>query len=89
MAMKSFITIGLVCCLPIGLAAEDSTPPEAFLGTMNVLVVDDSAQFAKDAGCVRTPRETADDAECMSFNRAVLTARIQKVSVLRERGRWM
>jgi hypothetical protein len=83
--MKNLIAIGLACCLPIGLAAEDSTPSEAFLGTMSVLVVDESAHPGKD--CVKTAVEAG--AECMSFNRAVLTARIQKVSVLHERGRWI
>ena len=84
---KKFLAIGLACCIPIGLAAEDSNANEAFLGTMNVLVVDDSAQTGTD--CTRAPVESAGSAECMSFNRAVLTARIQKVSVLHERGRWM
>ncbi|MGZ5037626.1 MAG: hypothetical protein ACXWG1_11730 [Usitatibacter sp.] len=82
--MKKILAIGLACCLPIGLAAEDSNPAEAFLGTMNVLVVDD-AQGAGDCGHARA----GDGADCMSFNRAVLTARIQKVSVLHERGRWL
>jgi hypothetical protein len=82
--MKNFLAIGLACCLPIGLAAEDANPAEAFLGTMSVLVVDEAHQ-GKD--CVQAPVESG--AECMSFNRAVLTARIQKVSVLRERGRWI
>ncbi len=83
--MKNVLAIGLACCIPIGLAAEDSKPPEADLGTMNVLMVDDSAQ-----DCVHAPDEKAGNADCISsFNHAVLTARIQKVSVLRERGRWL
>ena len=41
--MKNIIAIGLACCTPIGLAAGDSNPYEANLGTMAVLVVDDSA----------------------------------------------
>jgi hypothetical protein len=85
--MKNFLAIGLACCLPIGLAAEDSNSSEGFLGTMNVLVVDDSAQPGRD--CSHVQAERAEAAECMSFNRAVLTARIQKVSVLHERGRWL
>ena len=82
--MKNVLAIGLACCIPIGFAAEDSKPPEANLGTMNVLVVDDSAQ---QGSCAYG--DQADGRECMSFNRAVLTARIQKVSVLHERGRWL
>ena len=80
--MKNVLAIGLTCCLPMALAAEDQS--EAFLGTMNVLVIDEQPApiGAQCAG-------TAERSECMSFNRAVLTARIQKVSVLHERGRWM
>ena len=81
--MKNLFAIGLVCCLPTGLAAEDQA--EAFLGTVNVLVIEDSAPLAKDVQCAGSAERT----ECMAFNRAVLTARIQKVSTLRERGRWM
>ena len=79
--MKNFLAIGLTCCLPMALAAEDQS--EAFLGTMNVLVMEESAPVA--AQCAGASERS----ECMSFNRAVLTARIQKVSVLHERGRWM
>jgi len=80
--MKNVLAIGLACCIPLGLAAED--PSEARLGTVNVLVLEDSApgQGVMCAG-------PAERSECMAFNRAVLTARIQKVSVLHERGRWM
>jgi hypothetical protein len=83
--MNKLVAIGLVCCVPMGLAAEDPNPTEAFLGTMNVLVIDETAALANDALCARA----GDKSECMSFNRAVLTAHTQKVSVLRERGRWM
>ena len=41
--MRKIIAIGLACCVPIGLAAGDSNPYEANLGTMTVLVVDASA----------------------------------------------
>ncbi len=79
--MKNILAIGLACCIPLGLAAED--PSEAYFGTVNVLVIEDSAPaHAMCAG-------PAERSECMAFNRAVLTARIQKVSVLHERGRWM
>ncbi len=81
--MKKLFAIGLVCCLPTGLAAEDQS--EAFLGTVNVLVIQDSTPLANDMQCAGSVERS----ECMTFNRAVLTARIQKVSVLHERGRWM
>ena len=81
--MKNLIAIGLACCLPTGLAAED--PSEAFLGTVNVLVIEESAPLAKDVLCAGAGEKS----ECMAFSRAVLTARIQKVSALHERGRWM
>jgi len=84
--MNKLIAIGLACCLPTGLAAEDPRENDALLGTVNVLVIEESAPLAKDVLCARAG---ADGIECMAFNRAVLTARIQKVSALRERGRWM
>ncbi len=83
--MNKWIAIGLACCLPTGLAAEDPAKDDSLLGTMNVLVIEEAAPLAKDVLCARA----GDKAECMVFNRAVLTARIQKVSTLRERGRWM
>ncbi len=83
--MKKFLAIGLACCLPTGLAAEDPQENETLLGTVNVLVIEEQAPMAKDVLCARAGAAT----ECMAFNRAVLTARIQKVSALRERGRWM
>jgi hypothetical protein len=87
--MKNFIAIGLACCIPIGLAAEDSNSSEAYLGTMPVLVVDDSASPGAEPACAAASVESLEAGGCVSFNRAVLTARIQKVSVLHERGRWM
>ena len=85
--MKKLLAIGLACCVPTGLAAEDPNDSAgAFLGTVNVLVIEESVPLAKDFLCARAP---GDRTECMAFNRAVLTARIQKVSALRERGRWM
>jgi len=85
MAMKNFLAIGLACCIPLGLAAEDPSVSEDFLGSVNVLVIDEPAPLARDVLCARA----GDKAECMTFSRAVLTARLQKVSALRERGRWM
>jgi hypothetical protein len=88
--MKNLLAIGLACCLPVGLAAEDiaSDNAEASVGTVNVLVIEESAPLAKDVLCTRSPEEKG-TAECMAVHRAVLTARMQKVSALRERGRWM
>ena len=85
--MNKWIAIGLACCLPTGLAAEDpGRDMELSLGTVSVLVIEESQPLAKDVVCARTSVETT---ECMAFNRAVLTARTQKVSTLKERGRWM
>ena len=83
--MKKLLAIGLVCTLPTGLAAEDPNEGDSFLGTVNVLVIEESPPLAKDLLCARAGPTT----ECMAFNRAVLTARVQKASTLRERGRWM
>lgn len=85
--MNKLLAIGLACCLPTGLAAEDPSEAEFLPVTVNVLVMEDSAPIVKDVLCTRTPRDKA-GAECMTVHRAVLTARMQKVS-LRERGRWM
>jgi len=88
--MKKLLAIGLACCLPVGLAAEDisSDTTELSVGSVNVLVIEESAPLAKDVLCTRSPEEKA-ASECMAVHRAVLTARLQKVSALRERGRWM
>ena len=85
--MNKFIAIGLACCLPTGLAAEDPAEREISMGTENVLVIEESSPIAKDVLCARSPVEKG-AADCMAVHRAVLTARLQKVSV-RERGRWM
>jgi hypothetical protein len=91
--MKNAIAIamGLACCVPLGLAAEDPNESTAYLGTVNVLVMDESVPIAKDVLCAQAGGEVPGQAsrECMAVHRAVLTARIQKVSALRERGRWM
>ena len=87
--MKKFLAIGLICCLPTGLAALDpAAEAEADLGTMNVMVIEDSAPLAKDVLCARSAADRS-SAECMAVHRAVLTARVKKVSALHERGRWM
>ena len=85
--MNKLLAIGLACCLPLGLAAEDPHASEAPLGTVDVLVIEESAPLAKDVLCARAAGNR--DSECMAAHRAVLTARLQKVSTLRERGRWM
>lgn len=89
--MKNFLAIGLACCLPLGLAAEDPHDSSALLGTVNVLVIEESVPLARDVLCARAGGESRGEkaTECMAVHRAVLTARIQKVSALRERGRWM
>ena len=79
--MKNLVAIGIAALLPAGLAAEDQSCSEADLGTMNVLVMEEALPQS-DAACNQA-------APCMAFNRAVLTARTQKVSVLRGRGRWI
>jgi len=86
MAMNKLIAIGLACCLPTGLAAED---PRALSlpGESQSLVIEESVPISKDAFCARNPAGGA--TECMAFHRAVLTARMQKVSTVRTHGRWM
>ena len=86
--MKKLLAIGLACCLPTGLAAEDPAEAEVSLGTTSVLVIEESSPIAKDVLCTRSAADKA-AADCMAVHRAVLTARVQKVSTVRERGRWM
>ena len=87
--MKKFLAIGLACCLPTGLAAEDpAEAAEAYVGTVSVLVIEESAPIARDVLCTRSTIDKA-AADCMAVHRAVLNARVQKLSTLRERGRWM
>jgi hypothetical protein len=83
--MNKLFALAFACCLPTGLAAEDPHENDALLGSVSVLVIEESAPLAKDVLCAGAGERT----ECMAFNRAVLTARVQKVSMLRERGRWM
>jgi hypothetical protein len=85
--MNKLLIAGLVCFLPTGLAAEDPRDASVFLGTTDILVIEESVPVTQDVLCNRNPSDKA--TECMAFHRAVLTARIQKVSTLRERGRWM
>ncbi|HUP98138.1 MAG TPA: hypothetical protein VM073_09360 [Usitatibacter sp.] len=85
--MKKILAIGLACWLPTGLSAEDPADTEQSLGTTSVLVIEESSPIAKDVVCTRNPADRA-AADCMAVHRAVLTARVEKVST-RERGRWM
>jgi hypothetical protein len=85
--MNKLLAVGIACCLPTGLAAEDPREPDFLPATVSVLVMEDSAPVAKDVLCTRGAPERG-AAECMAVHRAVLTARMQKVSV-RERARWM
>lgn len=84
--MNKFIAIGLACCLPTGLAAEDPAESAYLPVTTSVLVIEESAPIANDVLCTRGAFDKA--AECMAIHRAVLTARVQKVSG-RSRGNWM
>lgn len=72
--MKKLLAIGLASCLPMGLAAEDPPDTAPDPGTVDVLVIQDSAPVA--------------GTDSLVVHRAVLTARVQKVSA-RERSRWM
>ena len=85
--MNKLLAIGLACCLPTGLAAEDPEQPAWSLGTTDSLVIEESVPLTKDVFCARNPADKA--TECMAFHRAVLTARLQKVSTARAHGRWM
>lgn len=83
--MKNLLAIGLACVLPTGLAAEDPPDTAPDPGTVDVLVIQESAPLAGDVAC---GRPATAGGECLAVHRAVLTARIQKVSA-RERSRWM
>ena len=85
--MKKLLAIGLACCLPTGLAAEDPAEPAWAVAVTNSLVIEESVPLTKDVFCARNPTDKA--TECMAFHRAVLTARLQKVSTTRTHGRWM
>jgi hypothetical protein len=85
--MKNLLLISLAVLLPTGLAAEDPNDASVLLGTTDTLVIEESAPVAKDVLCSRNPADRA--TECMAVHRAVLTAHTQKVSTLRQRGRWM
>ena len=43
--MNKLLAIGLACCIPTGLAAEDPHENDALLGTMNVLVIEESMKM--------------------------------------------
>jgi hypothetical protein len=85
--VKKLLALALACCLPTGLAAEDPSDADFLPATVNILVMEDSVPVANDVLCARSSTDKR-AAECLTMNRAVLTARMQKVS-LRERSRWM
>ena len=87
--MKKLLAIGLATCLPTGLAAEDPGAIIQPLGTVNVLVLDESLPVAKDLPCAGAAIAKAGSPECMAVHRAVLSGHMQKSSTLRERGRWL
>ena len=85
--MNKLLAIGLACCLPTGLAAEDPTDALAFVATHS-LVIEESVPVTRDVFCARNAADKS-ASDCMAFHRAVLTARMQKVSTARTHGRWM
>jgi hypothetical protein len=88
--MKKLLAIGLATCLPIGIAAEDCGEASQALGTVSVLVIEDSVPAARDLACASAALPKAGDKpECMAVHRAVLNGRIQRASALHERGRWI
>ncbi len=87
--MKKLLALGLATCLPTGLAAEDPAAGARFLGTVNVVVLDESLPVAKDVPCAAPAIAKAGNLECMAVHRAVLSGRVQRASALGERGRWL
>ena len=88
--MKKLLAIGLATCLPAALAAEDPGDTLQSLGTVSVLVIEDSAPAAHDLACASAAIPKAGDKpECMAVHRAVLNGRLQRASALHERGRWL
>jgi hypothetical protein len=89
--MKKLLAIGLATfLLPTGLAAEDPGETLQALGTVSVLVIEDSLPAARDLACASAAIPKAGDKpECMAVHRAVLSGRIQRASALHERGRWL
>ena len=70
--MKKLLAIGLATCLPIGLAAENPAAADPqFLGTVDVVVLDDSMPLAKDLPCASQAIAKAGRPECMAVHRAV------------------
>ncbi|HEX3096434.1 MAG TPA: hypothetical protein VHQ02_01880 [Usitatibacter sp.] len=88
--MKKLLAIGLATCLPMGLAAEDPADAMQSLGTVSVLVIEDSVPATRDLACASAALPKAGEKpECMAVHRAVLSGRIQRASALHERGRWL
>jgi hypothetical protein len=87
MAVKKLLAIVAVASLPTALPAGDPPYAEADFGLASVLVIDESAPV--DMVCAKAGADRAAQSNCMAVNRAVLTAHTQRVSWLREHGRWM
>ena len=85
--MNKLLAILAMGCLPTGLSAEDPNGAENVLGTTSVLEIEESAPLADSRLCARDPVTKATD--CMAFHRAVLTARVKKISLMNARGQWM
>ncbi|HET7547891.1 MAG TPA: hypothetical protein VFJ86_08985 [Usitatibacter sp.] len=87
--MKKLLAIGLATCLPTGLAAEDPAAMIQALGTVSVLVLDESLPVTKDLPCASAAIAKAGNPECMAVHRAVLGGHMRKAATLSERGRWL
>ena len=85
--MNKLLAILAMGFLPTGLSAEDPNGAGNILGTTGVLEIEESAPVADGQFCARDPMTK--DTECMAFHRAVLTARVKRVSLVNERGQWM
>jgi len=89
--MKKLLAIGLATCLPAGLAAENpaASASPRLLGTVDVIVLDDSLPIGKDLPCAGAAIAKTGDPDCMAVHRAVLSGHIERAPLLSERGRWL
>jgi hypothetical protein len=87
--MKKLLVLGLATCLPAGIAAEAPASAHPLLGTVSVVVLDESLPVTRDLPCASAAIAKAGNTECMAVHRAVLSGHVQKASALRERGRWL
>jgi hypothetical protein len=88
MAMKKLLAIFLVSCFPSAIAGGDSSDQVSadIFGSVDVLVLEDTPPATSDVLCSRGVE--ARTADCVTVNRAVLSARVKRVPALQERGRW-